>query len=809
MRPFRFLFTLLLCLLLLTILLCMRSPAPSNNANLIHSFPKTKGSSQSVFSWSTPSILFAPTASISLTDDNTTYFLARPAMFGPTLPPKGLSGPLWAGSGFTDDAFAFGGFVGRSEGELGCSDIPDWEEGDEPYMHVAEFDMEDWRKSSNSKATPNQLRRRTPRSRHEAARDGPYASLKNFDPSLHDSSSQSPQHSTPRHVEEKEATMTAHADIQSLQEGAEIAGKVVLLSRGGCGFLDKVLWAQRRGATAVIVGDNHSGGGLISMYGRGDTTNVSIPAIFTSHTTAHLLSSLIPSGVDGKRSRPQASGSTHNVPGSSRSSPKEYFKSRLESRSAVSRILGSFQRPKQSSRDASSKEHESVSWASLEDIAKEKPFQPSTTPVPSNDDNFVIGVDDWRDPDMLSKESSTPTGTTDHSDRTSDERFKGGSTVPGSGEYAGADENGHSGWFSSFRWRGGDDNDHTSDDNLHHSSSTPLVPDEPENLHHDALWVTLSPNSMSTNPFFDTLLVLVVSPLVTLTVVYALLLLRSRIRRRRWRAPKSVVERLPVRTYHTLSSSIGILTPSPSGSPLSSPIATSPTTPLLTSTPRPVLTTRRSRPRARTTPETHASSSYDTTRHRSRSPDSEKREAGLAEWRRRYGGRQKECVVCLEEYEDGISRVMSLPCGHEFHAECITPWLTTRRRTCPICKGDVVRSLRRRDRNSPDPDGGSDNYSDADSDDARDTRRFNMEGELVEQDEQDSVAIRRNDEPAAQLPMRAEDLYAADLEQGAGELRRDAGEGVVERVWRAVEVLSGSVRERGWWGRREEADRDR
>jgi hypothetical protein len=34
-------------------------------------------------------------------------------------------------------------------------------------------------------------------------------------------------------------------------------------------------------------------------------------------------------------------------------------------------------------------------------------------------------------------------------------------------------------------------------------------------------------------------------------------------------------------------------------------------------------------------------------------------------------GRQKECVVCLEEYVDGVSRVMSLPCGHEFHAECM------------------------------------------------------------------------------------------------------------------------------------------
>jgi len=49
----------------------------------------------------------------------------------------------------------------------------------------------------------------------------------------------------------------------------------------------------------------------------------------------------------------------------------------------------------------------------------------------------------------------------------------------------------------------------------------------------------------------------------------------------------------------------------------------------------------------------------------------EKRAAGLAEWRRRYGGKQRECVVCLEEYVDGVSRVMSLPCGHEFHAECM------------------------------------------------------------------------------------------------------------------------------------------
>lgn len=63
----------------------------------------------------------------------------------------------------------------------------------------------------------------------------------------------------------------------------------------------------------------------------------------------------------------------------------------------------------------------------------------------------------------------------------------------------------------------------------------------------------------------------------------------------------------------------------------------------------------------------------------------EKREAGLQEWRRKYGGRQKECVVCLEEYVDGVSQVMSLPCGHEFHAECMyvpDPSAASRRLSC-------------------------------------------------------------------------------------------------------------------------------
>jgi hypothetical protein len=156
---------------------------------------------------------------------------------------------------------------------------------------------------------------------------------------------------------------------------------------------------------------------------------------------------------------------------------------------------------------------------------------------------------------------------------------------------------------------------------------------------------------------------LVVSPLVTLTVVYALLLLRSRIRRRRWRAPKSVVERLPVRTYQTITSA--------NQSRLPSPTSASPTTPLLQHTVA-------RRPRSRTTsglPEPgillHTNSdSSQSSRAPSRGHEHDKGANVTNEWKK-YMGRQVECVVCLEEYVDGVSRVMSLPCGHEFHVDCM------------------------------------------------------------------------------------------------------------------------------------------
>ena len=47
-----------------------------------------------------------------------------------------------------------------------------------------------------------------------------------------------------------------------------------------------------------------------------------------------------------------------------------------------------------------------------------------------------------------------------------------------------------------------------------------------------------------------------------------------------------------------------------------------------------------------------------------------------------------ECAICISAFAPGES-VAQLPCGHEFHATCISTWLATTSnpvRLCPLCK---------------------------------------------------------------------------------------------------------------------------
>ena len=689
-----------------------RQIAPESNED-----SSSQSGIRAFFSFHTPSTLFPPSAIISLTDDNSTFFLARPADFGPSLAANGLSGQLWIGSGFGDDGSGRGGADTGAEGELGCSDVPGWDEFSKIYLGKdsvidptgfknIETNMKDGRPSQGSE-------------------DGTDDHLHHPLPSSGVSKPSEPGQPA-EHEDAQNGASATHGDIQSLQESAEISGRIVLLSRGGCGFLEKVKWAQRRGATALIVGDHTRGGALVTMYARGDTSNVSIPSLFTSHTTAHLLSSLIPvenpavsgefeetrdedSQKKGMRvkssevdveleddkptftppSSPKATVSPRgrhlksaNPRTTAEQKVKESWLKSLFRRSRTSDMLEDSTRPpssgrldwwsptwtESSSKDATTKPH-SKDKGEAKHSSKESWWPGSHS---TSSDDFVIGVQDWRDPDLVAAQSSTPRSTTTSTTKIasstasiinklgkgdgSDNLFSGGSITPGSGRYNNPSQK--------------VDAQEQASDHKSRKQSVPsdaLDKDKPtkhkigthgkeSEEEHEGLWVTLTPTTMSTSPFFDTLLVLVVSPLVTLTVVYALLLLRSRIRRRRWRAPKSVVDRLPIRTYQTMSTST-----TTSSTRFASPNTSNPTSPLLQSSPQ---STNRVRSRAATATGVSEAVSASLERAAAKAP-----EKGASP--KKYHGKQIECVVCLEEYVDGKSKVMSLPCGHEFHAECM------------------------------------------------------------------------------------------------------------------------------------------
>ena len=663
MRPLRMLLSFASSFLALVLLIFTVIGTSAVEEQRVTSAAAGQGRFKPASFFTSPGSLFPPSAIISLTDDNSTFFLARPAAFGPDLPKDGLSGSLWVGSGFGDDTLG--------AGELGCSDVPGWEDGNDDVVGISQ-PTASIKGISTKQRTPDAA----DASEHVAQDDG-----------------------TDDHLQARVSKVRAkprvnHADIQSLQESAEIAGKVVLLKRGGCGFLAKVQWAQSRGGKAVIVGDDVRGGALVRMYAKGDTSNITIPSLFTSHTTAHLLSSLLPSGGrfwesarpkigsdtgDKDKKQPisaqaspqaaQTSGHLKSTAGAGKGNIEKEQSGWLHSLLYAIGFGTSDSSPKTGSRRLPNSGD--LEWAEASDWDDDqKPIRTksaTSTATPTKlSDGFVIGKQDWRDPDLLPLPSASASGSRYAASSTPPASKLASNALPGSGEYNNAKAtNKDKNWW---RWSSSP-KDGTSRPVEHKQTrsitsmtgaqsgkvrTSPHTTDR----HHDGLWVTLTPTNVSTSPFFDTLLVLVVSPLVTLTVVYVLLLLRSRIRRRRWRAPKSVVERLPVRTYQTISEASSVATSS----------AASPTTPLLQHFPTP---SRSTTSRSRSTSDSEAPATSTSVQQDSRDREEEKRESGLAAWRRRYGGRQRECVVCLEEYVDGVSRVMSLPCGHEFHAACM------------------------------------------------------------------------------------------------------------------------------------------
>lgn len=850
MRPHRFVL-LVACFIAIPVFLTCISLLGSGNNDNADVFQRPQRSRfRALFSFSTPSALFPPSAIISLTTENSTFFLARPAAFGPALPSKGLTGRLWVGRGFGDDALLSEDDLKISGFELGCSDVPGWGDDQKNTPDNPALNERSFKKTADDSAAvdvpDSQILSDLNKAEGVTGDGSPLADSEDgTDDHLHRPLQDSNPAPVVKHgqsadvnLQDKQQNPT-HADIESLQESADIAGKIVMLSRGGCGFLEKVKWTQRRGGIALIVGDNERNGQLTIMYAKGDTSNITIPAIFTSYTSAHLLSSLVPSeldmgtgseankisatsGKDSKSDNGKAKANAKNknsgpVFTTSTTAKVEPTSKSDSGTAATQNDQGWMQNVLQvvGLDDSNSHSEDSrrppgsgnIEWVQVKDWNEDADHTPSTGTKPSTiskmtstttklvkqstvtsrpGDDFVIGVQDWRDTELIAPKS-TPSSTDsrgknekikDDSTNTmtaaaKETNFKGGSIIPGSGEYQKPDkgqkathdeqskkdksgQKSSPGFWAKLRSR--------FTKSAKPASARPAAiskkqsHQKPNDEEEEGLWITLTPTSVSTSPFFDTLLVLVISPLVTLTFVYGLLLLRSRIRRRRWRAPKSVVEQLPVRTYHTFSSASSTTTSSlatPERSPAGSPQL------------RPE--SIRSRQRSQTTTGV-VGSSANTSQSHSPPPTEKVRK------QKRYRGRQVECVVCLEEYVDGESKVMSLPCGHEFHAECITPWLVNRRRTCPICKGDVVRSMQKN------------NASGEESEDNREP------GEQTADDVQERVATTVPEDPAVAaipIPERqdTQNLMDEDIERGNDTSHQESEAGTSRPVasrWRGI-----------------------
>lgn len=54
-------------------------------------------------------------------------------------------------------------------------------------------------------------------------------------------------------------------------------------------------------------------------------------------------------------------------------------------------------------------------------------------------------------------------------------------------------------------------------------------------------------------------------------------------------------------------------------------------------------------------------------------------------------GDTPSCAICMQDYKEN-DELRILPCGHEFHCECVDKWLPMKK-ICPLCRHDVTKQV--------------------------------------------------------------------------------------------------------------------
>lgn len=78
---------------------------------------------------------------------------------------------------------------------------------------------------------------------------------------------------------------------------AQMQGKIVIIRRGTCAFVDKVINAQLAGAAAVIIVNNDSANPNQYVNMSGDNSSITIPACFVSYNIGEMLIAALQSGT--------------------------------------------------------------------------------------------------------------------------------------------------------------------------------------------------------------------------------------------------------------------------------------------------------------------------------------------------------------------------------------------------------------------------------------------------------------------------------------------------------------------------------